>query len=351
VASSWRVSVVVPCRNEAAHIATLLDAVGQQTRPPDEVVIADTSSDNSVAVIEAYAKAHPTLGIRVVRGATSSIPAQVNAGIAAATCDLIVRLDGHSAPSVDYIARAVATLEADGDVGVVGGVWHVRPGAASPVAEAIACAVSHPAGAGDASYRIAKNTDLPRDVDTVPFGCFRKALWTALGGYNEALLSNEDYEFNYRVRASGRRVVLDPAMQSVYFARPTFAALATQYFRYGWWKVAMLRRYPESIRLRQGIPAAFVAALLVLLAASLIWPLALFALLALLFIYGDVLALAAIDAPRRTGLPGRMPLLMAVFATIHLCWGGGAVVNAITGGRWPFNDRGGLNISRRAGRE
>jgi succinoglycan biosynthesis protein ExoA len=331
------VSVVVPCRNEARHITSLLDAVRRQTRPAREIIIVDHSSDRTAEVVAAYAREHPALSIRVVPVQKASIPAAVNAGVVHAIGEIIVRLDGHSVPDPEYIARAVAALEEAADVGVTGGVWQVAPGAATLVAEAIARAGAHPAGAGDAAYRIAQATTARQDVDTVPFGCYRKSLWAELGGLNEELLTNEDYEFNYRVRASGRRVVLDPTIRSTYYARATLAALANQYFRYGWWKAAMLRRHPASLRWRQAVPAAFAGSLVALGVLGVFSHVARFALAGLVAFYVAVLALAAADACRRAGQWRLLPFLMAAFASIHLCWGFGAVVNLATGGRWPFN--------------
>lgn len=336
-ANAIRVSVVVPSRNEAKHITSLLDAIGQQKYMVSEVLIVDSSSDGTADVVAAYSREHPTPPLRVVPVVKASIPAAVNAGVVRATGEVIVRLDGHSVPDSEYVALAVSALEESGEVGVVGGVWQVAPGANTLVAEAIARAGSHPAGAGDAAYRIAQATTARQDVDTVPFGCYRKTLWTELGGLNEELLTNEDYEFNYRVRASGRRVVLDPAIRSTYYARATFGALARQYFRYGWWKVAMLRQHPASLRWRQAVPAAFVAALVGLCVLGVFSQVARVALVALLASYGAVLVLAATHASGRAGKWRLLPFLVAAFAAIHLCWGFGAVVNLATGGRWPFN--------------
>jgi len=78
------------------------------------------------------------------------------------------------------------------------------------------------------------------------------------------LLTNEDYEFNTRIRQAGGRVWLDPQIRSVYFARGNLAELAQQYWRYGFWKAQMLKRYPKTLRLRQALPPLFVFSLVLL---------------------------------------------------------------------------------------
>ena len=78
-------------------------------------------------------------------------------------------------------------------------------------------------GAGDAAYRLPSAR--AGDVDTVPFGCFRRSTWEAVGGFNEELLTNEDYEFYLRLRQRGGRIYFDPKIRSEYFSRSTFRSL------------------------------------------------------------------------------------------------------------------------------
>lgn len=340
------VSVVVPCRNEAATIVSLLDNLVRQDYPLREIVVVDNASaDGTGAAVEACRGAYPAAPIVLVRNERIGPSAAMNAGIRAATGDLIVRMDAHASPDPSYVRLCVDAILAGGDrVGVVGGVWRIEPGASTTVARAIARAVAHPMGAGDAAYRIGRASQTPAAVDTVPFGSFRRSLWEELGGFNEALLSNEDYEFNVRVRRTGRQVVLDPRIRSTYRARPTLRALASQYFRYGWWKAQMLRAWPASLRWRQAVPVAFVgaAALLALgwagcLAAG--WPHGAWAagggLAALLGVYAIALAIASLQAAGGPRSRAILPVLPLAFVMVHVCWGGGVLANALTGGRWP----------------
>ena len=136
------------------------------------------------------------------------------------------------------------------------------------MAKAIAMAVSHPFGIGDAKYRLRKGTAEQEAVDTVAFACFKKELWRDIGGFDEELLTNEDYEFNYRVRLNGKTVLLDRAEHCDYFARTTLKGLFLQYSRYGTWKARMIRRHPRSVKWRHVVAPAFVASLPILLAAG-----------------------------------------------------------------------------------
>jgi glycosyltransferase involved in cell wall biosynthesis len=300
-----------------------------------EIVVADCrSSDATLERIATYPHAATLPPIRVVSCPLRSTPMALNRAIEAASGDVIIRLDGHSRPAREYVERCVQAIEPE-RAGVGGGIWRIEPGATTRQGAAIALAAAHPFGAGDALYRTGQGLTSPRDVDTVPFGCFRRSLWQDLGGFDEHFLGNQDYEFNYRVRRAGLRVILDPAIQAVYVARPTVIALARQYFRYGWWKGETLKRHPRSLRWRQAVPAAFVATLMLLAVLTPIVPAAFIALAAVVGVYALTAAAASIHAAARAGAHRLVPHLVVVFATIHVLWGVGLLTNIVTAGRFP----------------
>jgi len=244
-----QISIIIPCYNEERFIAGALNQLVKQSCDAlFEIVVVDgASTDDTRRVIEDFAAKNSGVPLRVIDNPARNIPTALNLGIRAARGDLIVRMDAHSAPSSNYVSRCTELLRAQ-RAAIVGMPWHIKPGADSLMARAIAAAVSHPLGAGDAKYRLPGTTS--QFVDTVPFGAFHKSLWEQLGGFNEQLLTNEDYDFNYRVRKQGGTILLDNEAHSDYFARPRLSDLARQYFRYGVWKARMVKLHPSSIKPR-----------------------------------------------------------------------------------------------------
>ncbi len=326
---------MIPCRNEEQYIQPLLQALRAQEFPPHELIVVDNcSTDRSVAVVGAYASQYPEIPIRVLECADEGAGAAMNAGVRAATGDVIVRLDGHSRPRPDYIRRCVERLAED-SAGVVGGVWEIVPGAQTLRARAIACAVGSKLGSGGADYRDSRADRAPRDVDTVPFGCYRRELWRSLNGYDPSLLVVEDGEFNYRARQAGYRVILDPEIRTEYFPRRRFRTLARQYLRYGWWKIPMLLRHPEAIRVRQVIPLGFVTVMLALAFASAASAAAKTLLALLGATYGAAVLVTALwVAKAARDLRLWLPIAMA-YAIIHFSWGLGGLLHLLTFGQWP----------------
>ncbi len=314
------VSIIVPCYNEEKSILWLLEALLRQSFPRDklEVIVADgMSTDGTRRQIELFHQNHPDLHLRVVDNPKRTIPAALNTAIRHANGEFVLRLDAHSIPAEDYVERCVRALQ-EGLGDNVGGVWEIRPGAQTWQARAIALAASHPLGVGDAHYRYATR---PGSVDTVPYGAFLRTTLERLGGFNEHLLTNEDYELNARLRQSGGRVWFDPRIRCAYLARATFIELARQYWRYGYWKARMLRRYPRTLRWRQVLPPLFILSLLILALSVWFLPLARALFVLELSAYGlALLATGLVLSIEKKDLRMILGVPLAI-ATMHGSWG------------------------------
>jgi succinoglycan biosynthesis protein ExoA len=323
------VSIIVPCYNEKKHIHLLLDAIYAQTFPRDlmEVLVSDgMSTDGTRELVSDWSSLHQDLRFKLVNNDKQIIPAALNRAIQNASNDVIIRLDAHSHPYPDYVARTVSALEA-GVADNVGGLWEIKPGAETWIARSISQAASHPLGVGDALYRHGKKAAY---VETVPFGGFRRELWVKLGGFDETLLTNEDYEFNSRILKSGGKIWFDPDIRSIYFSRATLGGLVRQYWRYGYWKFKMVNRYPDTIRWRQALPPIFVASLL--LGLMLIWIPFVRGLLTIEFLlYSITLLVISIKlaiGKRETALVFGVP---ASIASMHISWGSGFLWSLVKG--------------------
>jgi 4,4'-diaponeurosporenoate glycosyltransferase len=101
-------SVVIPARNEATTVPTLLDALARQTSRPGEVIVVDDGSSDGTADI---ARAH---GARVIRGEPvpdgwAGKPWAMRQGARLASRESLVFLDADTVPAPGFLARLVAT--------------------------------------------------------------------------------------------------------------------------------------------------------------------------------------------------------------------------------------------------
>lgn len=314
------ISVVIPCYNGERFIGKVLENLaGQYPAERYEIIVVDGMSvDQTRAVVTGFIAQHPEIAVRLVDNPARNIPTALNLGIEQARYEIIIRMDAHAVPSGNYVRRCLECLSTN-DVAVVGMPLRIRASADTIAARAIALAVAHPFGIGDAKYRLANSAS--QIVDTVPFGAFRKSLWREVGGFDESLLTNEDYDFYYRVRQRGGHILLDAGGHSTYFARHSFGALAAQYFRYGRWKAQMVKRHPRSLRVRQLVAPLFVVALVASLALSLWWHPALFALSLVIVPYSVLALFFAFNLSRRGGDWRLFPAIACAFLLIHLAWG------------------------------
>lgn len=325
-----RVSVVIPCLNEAGTIGGTLEALRHQSPPAAgfEVLVVDGgSTDGTRSIVRDFAERHPEPQVRIVPNPERNIPAALNRGVAAARGSVVIRLDAHSEPAADYIERCLDTL-ARTEAANVGGRWQIEPGGPGWQARSIAAAAAHPLGAGDARYRVSGGEG---PVDTVPFGAFPRAWLDRIGPFNESLLSNEDYEYNVRIRQAGGVVWFNPSIKSTYFARSSFRSLARQYARYGFWKARMLLRFPRTLRWRQLLPPLFVLVALGLAVVAVLWPLA----TPLLALQWGGYALALLAAGLGAAVDEREPTLFVglpvALALMHLSWGTSFWVGLLSG--------------------
>ncbi|MFH1008413.1 MAG: glycosyltransferase family 2 protein [Candidatus Latescibacterota bacterium] len=252
------VSVIIPMRNEAAYIEQCLDSLIEGDYPKDRyeiLVINGDSDDGSDALVRRYEERHAQ--VVLVDNPKRVIPAALNIGIIRAQGEVIFLVIAHSVLEPDYMSKSVETLEATG-ADCVGGT--IETVGHSFMGRAIALAVSHPFGVGNSRFRFSRKAQY---VDTVAFGAYRREVFERIGGFDEELDTNEDYEFNYRLRESGGKIFLNPEIRPRYYSRNTLFGLMKQYFRYGLKKITVVRKHPKAFQFRYRIPPIFILALLI----------------------------------------------------------------------------------------
>ncbi|HEY9516645.1 MAG TPA: glycosyltransferase family 2 protein, partial [Gemmatimonadaceae bacterium] len=264
------VSVIIPCRNERDWIHACLTSLLRADYPSDrlEIVVVDGMSDDGTRdCIARLAAENPR--IRMLDNPARITPSALNIAIANSRGDVILRADAHSRYPESYVPDLVRWL---GDSGAdnVGGVWITEPGGPGAMARAIAAAMSHPLGVGNAHFRI--GTREPRWVDTVPFGCYRRDVFERIGLFDEDLIRNQDDELNVRLIRAGGRILLVPDVVCSYNARDSLAKLWRMYYQYGYFKPLVARKVGGVFTWRQLVPPAFVLALAVSLILAIAWP-------------------------------------------------------------------------------
>jgi succinoglycan biosynthesis protein ExoA len=304
------VSVIMPVLNEARHLRSAVEHVLGQDYPGEiELVIAlGPSTDDTDRIAAELSAADPR--VRAVPNPSGRTPAALNAAVAAARHDIVVRVDGHGCLPSDYVRTAVALLEETG-ADNVGGL--MRAEGTTPFERTVACAMTSPLGVGNARFHTGGE---PGPADTVYLGVFRRATLDKLGGYDESFQRAQDWELNYRIREAGGLIWFSPKLWVSYRPRPNLQALAKQYFHYGRWRRIVMRQHRGTANLRYlAPPAALAGCAAGLLAGLLVHP-------AGFIVPGGYLA-AVLLGSAWTGrrLPLRsLAMLPLVVVTMHFSW-------------------------------
>ncbi len=320
------VSVIIPCRNESGHVRAFLDSLMAQRTPGLDVefIIADGCSDDGTReILAAYSAAHPQ--VRVIDNPGRIVSTGLNAAIRASSGEIVIRMDAHTEFHPDYIATCVETLERTGAENVGG---PARTKADTFMSRAVAAAYHSRFSTGGARFH---DPDFEGFVDTVTYGCWRRETLVRLGYFDEALVRNQDDELNYRLVLTGGRIYQSPRIVSWYRPRGSLRTLFLQYFQYGFWKVAVIRKHHMPASWRHLAPCLFSILMLVLLLTAVAGLLmgrggvALAAAALMAGTLGCYLAAAAafsLQAAARAGFD-LLPVLPLVFGTYHLSYASG----------------------------
>lgn len=313
------VSVVLPMLNEISSIRACLDRFEAQTYGADnlDVIVVDGgSTDGSRELVEEYLRDRPWC--RVVDNPARRASSAFNVGVDSARGEVLILFSSHGEPMADFIEESVRVLQETGAAGVGGQYHHIGT---DPTSSAIGLAMVSPFGMASPHRTVVDR----REVDTISHPAYDIEVMRSVGPFDEKLERNSDYEFNYRVRQAGHRLVVDPAIESIYRPRPSLRALARQFWWYGRWKERVVRRHPGSMKLRHAVPPLAVAAA----ATSPLW--------ARGRLGGRVLSAGAAGyvAVVAAGVASAKPrdhhadpvVLAACFPVMHGSWGAGFVLS------------------------
>jgi hypothetical protein len=263
--------------------------------------------------------------VRLINNPEQIVPTGLNAALAQAQGEIIVRVDGHCEIAPDYVRCCVEHLVND-DVDGVGGPLETIGD--TSLANAIATAMSSTFGVGGSAFRTIRNKTML--ADTVAFPAYKRSIMDQAGGFDEELVRNQDDEYNYRLRKLGAKILLAADVQARYYSRTSLRSLWRQYFQYGYWKVRVLQKHPRQMQARQFAPPLFVAALLFTLLLIPFSPVsgALFSL-ALIGPYVIFNLAASIMAARKAKWR-LLPYFLVIFPVLHLSYGLGFLIGLLS---------------------
>lgn len=279
------VSVIIPCRNEEAYIENTIRSIIANdfgTSRVEILVIDGMSDDNTLQVLTRLSEEIPN--IRIIKNIHQSTPYAFNIGINNSRGKYILIVGARHNISKNYIRGCIDSLDNDDSVAGVGG--KVSNIFENDKSKGIALAMNSTFGVGGGNFRALSKSG---SVDTVGTPMYRKKIFDIVGLFDEALIRNQDDEFNYRVTKAGYKLWLNCDIEISYFVRADFSKLFSQYFQYGYWKVYVNKKLKTITTIRQLVPFLFMLFIILFPITLyfneiifLIYPLVIFLYLALL---------------------------------------------------------------------
>ena len=315
-----KITIIIPMRNEEAFVATCLDSMSVQLEdlPDCEIFCVDgASTDRTREIILEYESRDKR--IRLLDNPNKIVPVAMNTAISQACGDVIIRLDCHAAYPSDYLKNCLDILRKTG-ADNVGGYGKTVPSTDSTIGKAIAAATSSPFGVGGARFRTGGEE---QEVDTVPFGCFRRSVFERFGLYDERLTRNQDIELNARIRKGGGRIVISPKIQCTYYNRSTFSGLRQQAFFNGLWNPYTIYLTGGGLRLRHFVPLAFIMSIVFFATGGILWKPFWVFLATELLIYSTIGLVMAVKAAKEKN--ANFLLIFIAFIQLHLTYGAGSL--------------------------
>lgn len=321
-------TVIVPICNEEKYIAQCIESIVAQDFPKEdlEVLLVDgMSTDRTRDIVSGYSAQYPF--IHLLDNPKKIVPCAMNIGIKAAKGDIIMRLDAHSFYQNDYfsvLTRRLIELGAD-NVGVV-----CKTDVLNKTAKTLAIreVLGNKFGVGNSAFRTGITEVM--EVDTVPFGCWRREVFEKYGLYDERLVRNQDIELSKRIINGGGKICIVPDTYCTYLARETYAGLAKNNFGNGKWNILTVfyTHNMKSLSLRHFIPLLFVLGLIVPTLVGLFWHPALWLTAAVLTAYLLALGTVSIKLARQKHL--NFFHLLWSFITLHCSYGWGSLMGLLS---------------------
>ncbi len=213
------ISVILTVLNEGEGMTKLLDALFNQTCPPDEIVVVDGGSrDQTLQILNDYTDKDGRLKIFVESGV--NISRGRNLAIEKASCSIIAVTDGGCHPDKNWLGELVQPLRDDSSFAAVAGIFKIDYRNSF---EFFSGALCMPTDTGDTNTRLFYGRN----------SAFKKDAWEAVGGYPEWLYTGEDTLFAKRFLQSGFRVAYAPNAVVAWRPRPNLRKLTKMFFLYG----------------------------------------------------------------------------------------------------------------------
>ena len=226
-----RISVVVCSYNGARTIGDCLEGLARLDYPDYEVIVIDDGSRDATAAIAGR------YGVGLIRTPNRGLARARNAGLAAASGEIVAYIDDDAFPDPHWLRYLAGTFMSTSHAGVGGP--NIAPPGDGPIAECVARAPGGP-------IHVLLSD---REAEHIP-GCnmaFRKASLEAIGGFDPQFrTAGDDVDVCWQLQARGWTLGFHPAALVWHHRRNSVRTYWKQQIGYGRAEAMLERKWPEK---------------------------------------------------------------------------------------------------------
>lgn len=315
IEGSKTVSIIIPVLNEKNYIDRCIKSIISQDYPKDkmEIIFIDgMSTDGTVKIIKNYMKEYDY--IKMFKNPKKLTQYALNIGLKESTGEYIIRMDSHAEFAKDYVLKCIEYLDKTGAI-KVGGPMTVKGN--GKVQKVIAASYSSPFALGGAKHH---KMDFEGEAQAVAWGAFRRDKLLEIGYYDERMTRTEDDDIHMQILDKGGKIYITPQIKGTYYPRSSYSSLFKQFFEYGMWKVAVIRKHRKLFSISHLVPMMFVVVSLILCILSLFYSPAFYVLCAELIMYTLLNAYFSFSAKGLNKISDKLRLMFVHFI-LHTSYG------------------------------
>jgi GT2 family glycosyltransferase len=229
--ASWpRVSVVVCTYNNEATLRDCFDGLQTLEYPDYEVIVVnDGSTDRTDDITSEY-------GFRLISSENRGLANARNAGLEAATGEIIAYIDADACPDPYWLAHLATAFQKGAHVGIGGP--NIPPAGCTETADCVASAPGGP-------IHVLLSDEVAEHIP----GCnmaFRKWSLEAIGGFDPQFrIAGDDVDICWRLQERGWTVGFSPGAVVWHHRRDRVGGYLKQQFEYGKAEAILERKWPE----------------------------------------------------------------------------------------------------------
>jgi glycosyltransferase involved in cell wall biosynthesis len=317
------VSILIPTLNEENYIVDCVRSVLSFDIPYGheiEIIITDGMSSDSTRqlILNNFSEAP----LVIIDNEDVFQANGINKAVQHSKGEFIMRLDAHAIYPKDYLQKCLTLINETG-ADNVGGAVQTLQGAETFSAKIVQSLTTHPFGVGDSTFR---TIEFKGEVDTVPYGFFRRKIFEKVGLLNEKLIRAQDYEFNRRIHSLGGKIYIDTSIKIKYFNQASlFKFYGKQFFKEAPYNAYMWYLAPHTFTIRHAITAVFSLGIILGFIFSFIHIFFLYVYFCTLTIYGILAIMSAFQQTRRFRDIRLLILLPFCFFGFHFIHGLGVL--------------------------